>query len=500
VLRKVRREWSWTAAVAALALPGCVVGPKFQTPAVPAASRFTAAPLPPQTAAADGQAQRFVEGLDIQGQWWALYHSPALDALVAQAIKANPDIEAAQAALRAARETAAAQRGQRLPTVDLGYNVIRQKNSDTIAPPLASNAELYTLHTAQVTVGYVPDVFGGLARQSEAAAAQAEGQRFQTEAAYLTLTANLVSAAIQQASLAEQIEETRTEIAAERRALALMQRQFDLGQIARADLAAQANLVAQAEQTLPPLQKQLAQQGDLIADLAGRTPSEATAQPFALSALTLPRDLPVSLPSKLAAQRPDLRAAEANLHAASAQVGVAIAARLPSFPLSVSAGGASNDLATLFSNGNDFWTLGGAVAQPVFHGGSLLHQQRAAEAVLDQAKAQYRSVALSAFQNVADSLEAIQGDARALQAAQAAEASAADSLAAARRQVEAGEASSLTMITAEQAHQQAMISLTQARAARLADTAALFQALGGGWWNRADTPGAQASAAAGGRE
>ena len=500
-MRKVRPELSWTGALAiALALPGCVVGPQFQPPATPAASRFTAAPLPSQTAAAEGQAQRFVEGLDIQGQWWTLYHSPALDALVAQALKANPDIEAAQAALRAARETAAAQRGQGLPTVDLGYNFTRQKNSNTIAPPLASNAELYTLHTAQVTVGYVPDVFGGLARQSEAAAAQADAQRFQTEAAYLTLTANLVSAAILQASLAEQIEQTHAQIVAERRALALMQKQFDLGQIARADLAAQANLVAQAEQTLPPLEKQRAQQGDLIAVLAGRAPSEATAQPIALAALTLPPDLPVSLPSKLAAQRPDLRAAEANLHAASAQVGVAIAARLPNFPLSFNLGGSSNDLPSVFSNGNDFWTLTGAIAQPVFHGGSLLHQQRAAEATLDQAKAQYRSVALTAFQNVADSLEAIQGDARALQAAQAAETAAADSLAAARRQVEAGETSSLTMITAEQAHQQALISLTQARAARLADTAALFQALGGGWWNRADTPGAQASASVRGRE
>ncbi len=486
---------------AALLLQGCLAGPGFTPPQGPPAARYTAAPLPGRTDAVpgnQGEAQRFAEGADIQGQWWTLYQSPALDALVAQALKANPDIAAAQAALRAARETTAATRGQLLPTVDLGYNVTRQKSSQTIASPLANNAELYTLHTAQVTVGYVPDVFGGLRRQVEAASAQAEMQRFQAEATYLTLTANVVLAAVQRASLAEQITEARAGIEAQRRALGLVQNAFRLGQSARADVAAQASQLAQAEQVLPPLDKQLAQQDDLIAALTGRTPGEtgATAAAIDLAALTLPQDLPVSLPSRLAAQRPDLRAAEASLHAASANVGVAIAARLPSFPLSANLGGASSGLATLFSNGNDFWTVAGDIAAPVFHGGTLLHQQRAAQAQLDQAKAQYRSTALAAFQNVADSLEAISGDARALKAAAAAEQSAGQSLLAARQQFEAGEASSLGMLAAEQAHQQALSAVTQARAQRLADTAALFQALGGGWWNRADIPGAQASAAA----
>ena len=498
---RMTRTGPWLAV--GLALGGCTVGPHFQTPAPPQASGYTATPLPARTAASpgpDGGAQRFVEGADIQGQWWTLFQSPALDALVAQALKANPDAEAALAALRASQELAAADRGALLPSADLGYSLSRQKTSALLASPLASNVETFTLHTAQVTVGYVPDVFGGLHRQAETSAAQAEAQRFQAEATYLTLTANLVAAAIQQASLADQVAATRALIADNQRALDVVRRQFQLGETSRADVAAQETLVAQAQQTLPPLEKALAQQGDLIADLTGRIPSQAPAEPIALGSLALPAELPVSLPSRLAQQRPDVRAAEANLHAASAQVGVAMAARLPTFPITAALGGQSPTLTTLLANGNTFWAVTGAVAQPVFRGGALLHRQRAAEATLDQAKAQYRSTVLTAFQNVADALRAIEIDARALQAAAATQKSAADSLAVARQQFTAGQASVLPMLTAQQAEQQAQLAVIQARAARLADTAALFQSLGGGWWNRTDIPGPQASATSLGRE
>ena len=362
------------AAASALAwLSACVAGPNFKTPDAPAEARYTAQPLP----AGAGDEQRFVEALDIPGQWWTLYRSPRLQQLVEQALKANPDLAAAKAALRQARENTIAVRGQMLPSADLGYTITREKDSAVAAPVLASAVLQYSLQTAQLSVGYVPDVFGGLRRQTETAAAQEAQQRYQAEAAYLTLTSNLVAAVILQASLAEQAAETRQIVEEDRKALELMRQQLRLGQAARSDVAAQETLLAQAEQTLPPLEKQLAQQADLIAALTGSTPSQAGAQPVELAGLTLPAELPVSLPSKLAAQRPDIKQAEANLHAASAGVGVAIAARLPTFPLTAGLGGESTSIGSLFSNGDDFWLAGASIAQPIFHGGQLLHRQRA---------------------------------------------------------------------------------------------------------------------------
>jgi len=472
---------------AALLTSACAVGPNFQRPAAPAIGGYTPAPLPRATAQAatlGGEAQRFVDGADIPADWWTLFHSPALNALVAAALKANPDLEAAKAGLRAARETYQAQRGALLPEVDAGYSVSRQQASTTLAPPLSSNDDLFTLHTVQLTVSYAPDVFGGVRRQVESARAQADAQRFQTEAVYLTVTANVVAAAIQEAALRDQVEATGKIIASIREVTGVMRRQLALGQISGADIAAQETALAQAEQTLPPLEKQLAQQRDLIADLTGHPSSQAPAERLDLAALTLPPDLPVSLPARLVEQRPDIRAAEANLHSASAQVGVAIAARLPSLTLSANAGGSATNIANLFSNGAGFWSVGAGLAQPIFQGGALLHKQRAAEASLDQAKAQYRSAVLAALQNVADTLQALDADARALEAAAGAEQAAARSVAIARRQLDLGQVGGPTVLAAEQAYQQTVITLAQARAQRYADTAALFQALGGGWWNR----------------
>jgi NodT family efflux transporter outer membrane factor (OMF) lipoprotein len=480
-----------------MVLAGCQVGPNYAPPPAPTVAGYAADALPAATASADvagGSAQSFVEGLDVSGRWWTLFGSPALDALMDRALAANPDLKAAQAALRAARETYYAQRGALLPTLDAGYTASRQKVSQVTASPLASNADLFSLHTAQLTVSYAPDVFGGLRRQTESAQAQAAAQRFQTEAAYLTLTANVVAAAVQQAAIRAQIAQTQAIIAADRKTLDLMREQLRLGEIARPDVAAQEAAVAQAEQTLPPLDKQLAQQNDLLAALTGRFPGEAPPPAIDLASLTLPAELPVSLPSKLVAQRPDIQAAAANLHVASAQVGVALAARLPTFPLSAALGGQSTDIQNLFTSGDVFWTLAGGLAQPIYEGGQLKHKQRAAEATLDQAKAQYQSTVLAAFQNVADALKALEADARTLKAAAAADRSTSESLALAQSQFAAGQAGSLPVLAAEQTRGQARLALVQAQAARYADTAALFQALGGGWWNRAD--GAQAVAAA----
>jgi NodT family efflux transporter outer membrane factor (OMF) lipoprotein len=331
------------------------------------------------------------------------------------------------------------------------------------------------------------DVFGAIRRQTETTLAQAEAQRFQTEATYLTLTTNLVAAVVQDASLKDQIAATQAIIEADTRSLDILRRQFALGAVARADVATQETATAQAELTLPALQKQLAQQRDLIAALTGDFPGDSIDYGLTLASLNLPPDIPVSLPSRIVSGRPDIAQASANLHAASAQVGVAIANRLPEFSLSAQAGGLSTDINQLFAHGNLFYQVIGSATQPIFHGGALLHRQRGAQAALDQAKAQYRSTVIDAFQNVADSLQALRADAAGLADAARAEKAAADSLDIARRQQALGQVNTLSVLVLQQAYQQAALARIQAQAARLSDSAALFQSLGGGWWNRDET-------------
>jgi NodT family efflux transporter outer membrane factor (OMF) lipoprotein len=478
------------AAAGSLTLLGCAVGPNFRTPEPPTASGYVAGQQPAQTEPADERsrdAQRFLGGEDVPGRWWTLFRSPALDALVDQCLAANPNLAAAQDTLRAANQTYLAQRGAMLPTVGLDFTSSRQRASATLAPPLSSSDDLYSLHTAQLTIAYVPDVFGGLRRQTEAAQANAEAQRFQTEATYLTLTSSLVVEVIQAAATRDQLEALRTVVKADSDALAIMRAQQSSGQISGSDVAAQEALLAQAEAALPPLEKQLSQSVDLIADLTGHPPSDRFSIPQRLADLTLPSDIPLSLPAQLVRQRPDIRAAEANLHAASAEVGVAIANRLPNLTLSANAGGTATDIGRLFADSNGFWMVAGDIAQPIFQGGALRARQRAAEAQLDQAKHQYQGTVLAALQNVADSLQALNADARAQRAASAAEQAASRSLALARRRLDLGQDDALGVLNAEQAYQQAVIGKSQAEANRLEDTAALFQALGGGWWNRAET-------------
>ena len=358
-----------------------------------------------------------------------------------------------------------------------------------LASPLQSNRNVFTLNTGQLTVGYTPDLFGGTRRQAESSAAAAEAQYFQTEAAYLTLTSTVVTAAITEASLREQIAATQRSVAAQVRILEILQGRLRLGDVAQADLAAQQTALAQTEQGLPPLGKLLAQQRDQIAALCGQMP-DADQPRVDLGSLTLPHDLPLSLPAALVNQRPDVRAAEGGLHAAGAQVGVAIAAHLPAITLGGSAGGASTDFATLLAPANVLWNVVAGLSAPLFDGGALRHRQKAAEAGYDQAKAQYRSAVLAAFQNVSDTLAAISTDGDALRSAERAEQAAARSVTIAQGQVKLGAIAQLQVLTAEQAYWQTNVSLQQARAALYVDTAALYQSLGGGWWNRDDEHGA----------
>jgi NodT family efflux transporter outer membrane factor (OMF) lipoprotein len=479
------------AALVLVLLAGCAVGPDFEQPAAPDVTGYTPQPLVEQTSSADvkgGEAQRFVQGLDIPGQWWTLFHSDALNTLIENALNNNPTLPAAEAALRQAWENVYAGQGAFFPTAVVSYSPTRNKTATGVVFTAASSGPPYfTLHTAQVVVTYAPDVFGGTRREVESLTATTEFQRFQLEAAYLTLTSNVVAAVVQEASLRGQIAATEEIIRIETASLTILQKQLALGQVAGADVAAVEATLAQAQATLPPLQKQLAVQRDLLTALIGLLPSQEPAEKFELASLQLPQELPVSLPSKLVEQRPDIQSAEAQLHAASAQIGVAVAAQLPQFMLTGDAGTTANQISQLFiTPGTAFWTLAGNVAQTVFDAGTLLHKKRAAEAAFDEAASVYRSTVISAFQNVADSLHALQSDAETLTAAYAAERAAFKSLEIARRQLQLGAIGYLGLLTTENTYDTALLSLVQAQAARYADTAALFQALGGGWWNRSD--------------
>lgn len=476
----------------AAVLGACAVGPDFSAPAAPTVGRYTAQPLVAETAA---PVQRFAEAADIPAQWWALFGSEPLNALIARALAANPDLESANAALRVARENLAAQRGAALPSAELQLNTTRQTIATVLASPLDSGSTAYSLHTAQLVVSYAPDVFGGNRRQTESLQAQAEAQRFELEAARLTLSTNVVSAVIQRASTQAQIDATRTLIGLAERQLGLLQRQQAAGQIGVADIAAQEAALAQARATLPPLDRQRVQQGNQLAALLGGLPGETTLPEIPLDALQLPESLPLSLPSALVAHRPDIRAAASQLQSASALIGVARANRLPAFTLTAGGGSATERLSQLFAAGTSFWSLGLNLVQPVFDGQALLHRERAAVAGYEQAEAQYRSTVVVAFQNVADTLNAIEADARALETARQAEQATARSASIAHRQQAAGASGMLPVLIAEQASRQAALARVQAQAGRLADSAALFQALGGGWWNRAATTDAETDAA-----
>ena len=464
-----------------LVLTGCAVGPDYHRPAPPAAQAYTAA-----APDIDGGAQHFVRDMDIPGQWWTLFHSQPLNGLIDDALKNNPDAAAAQAALKAAWENVHAQRGFYWPSVAASVDPTRQKIAGTLASPASSGASFYDLTTAQVSVSYTPDIWGANRRAVESLVAQADAQRFQLEATYLTLTTNLVNAAIQEASLRAQMAATQDMIDSQSKILQTIQKQSGAGDASEGAVAAQQAALELTRAGLPPLRKQLALQRDALAVLTGRTPDQELGAQFTLDSLQLPQDLPLTLPARLVEQRPDVRMADAQLHAACAQVGVAFAARLPNINITASWGSATDQMHTLFGSGTGFWNIGAAVTAPLFDGGTLKHKQRAAEAAYKQAAEQYRSTVLSALQNVADTLHALQADADAMTAVARAEQAAARSFDIAQKQYAVGDISMVSLLNAQLTYRQAQLSLIQARAARYADTVALFQALGGGWWNRHD--------------
>ncbi|MGD9541625.1 efflux transporter outer membrane subunit [Methylocystis sp.] len=495
-----------TVAWLAASLSGCMVGPDFIKPPAPDAPHFT-----PEKTTSPGLGQRFAEGRDIPEDWWTLYRSKPLDTLVREALEHNPSLESAEAAIRIAYFNAEAQRGALLPQVGIlanesqniqsnnralsainqslfnqyfpsPYNIITRQPTPS---PFTTNPNApYGLFLKQLSITYAPDIWGLNRRSLESLEAQTEQAAFQMEAARLALTSNVVVAAIQEASIRGQIEATKNIITILKDSLEILNRQYSFGSIAKADVVAQEAALAQAEQALPPLEKQLALQRDLLTALAGRFSFDQVEQKFSLTRLKLPVTVPVSVPSSLVEQRPDIRAAEANLHAATAAVGVARASRLPNITLSANLGASAFHLAQLFAPGTGFYTFAANAAQPLFDGMTLLNKERSAVAALEQADAQYRSTVVNAFQNVTDALRSLQSDARAVETARKSEDAAKRSLDIVRMQLKYGQVSQIAVFTAQRIYFSASLLRVQAEATRLADTAALFMALGGGWWNR----------------
>lgn len=466
---------------------GCAVGPDFQRPPAPSVERYTFEPAPAATLAADGQAQRLHPGARIAAEWWRLFGSPQLDAVVREAHAHNQDLRAAQASLRVSQENLRAGYGLFLPQLDASFDPTRQKFSPSRFGSTAASS-IFNFYSLAGTLGYVFDVFGGNRRTLEGLEAQVDYQRYSVQATYLTLLSNVVGATIAQAAYWSQLKALEQIIAVQEQQVRLTEAQAQAGLVPEVNVLSLRSQLAATQATLPPLRQSLSQSEHLLATLVGRAPAEWAPTPLDLDSLRLPADLPVTLPSELVRQRPDILAAEALLHGASANIGVATANLLPRLSLSATYGVNSTSLSSLFKSSSIYWSLGGDVTAPLFHGGTLWFQRRAAIEAYQQSLAGYQQVVLGAFAQVADALRALEHDAQAVAAQAAALAAAEQTLALVQANYEAGTADYLQLLSATRQYQQARINHLQARALRLQDTVALFVALGGGWWDAEKGP------------
>lgn len=479
------------ACAGSFALSGCAIGPDFHRPDMLKNAGYQSKALPAsihgtEDSGSAGAPQALAVGADLSGEWWKALGAPQLDALVTRALLNNPSLKSAQASLKAAYEQTKVAGAPLLPSISASFNPTRNKTSKALSPVPANNSYLYNLHTLQLNISYQPDLWGGLRRQVENQAAQAEMQRFQLVATTNTLINTLVVTLITQSSVNAQIAATQDIIATQQKLLNVMQKQYRLGDIAEAQVLAQKAALSQAQATLPPLHLQAEQAHDQIAALVGTTPDENLPE-IPLDNYRLPATLPVSLPSALLAQRPDIRAAESQMHSTSAQVGVAIANRLPNVQLSATPGQAINAMSQFFTPGYGNWSIGAMVAQPIFQGFELLHLERQARDNLLAATEQYKNTVLTSMQNVADTLHALQDDSDALSISATNEDAAVRSLRISQKQMSYGDISPILLQAAVQIELEARLNLIQAKATRFTDSVALFQALGGGWWHRNDT-------------
>jgi NodT family efflux transporter outer membrane factor (OMF) lipoprotein len=481
--RRIRRG---AALVCVALLPACAVGPDFEKPGPPTPPSYTSEPAPTRMAAAPGGAeQRLQRAQELSAEWWELFRSTELDEVVGRALAGSPTLPAARAALAEAQEAVAAARGGLFPQVDAGASAQRVRT-----PGLRSHVSSVTsnLYSVGPSASYLVDVFGGVRRSVEEQAALAEFQEYELAAAWLALTGNAVIDSVAIASLRAQIDAIQDVISDDERNLDLVQRKFEAGKAARSDVLVAATQLASDQTELPPLRQQLAATRHALSALAGQLPALWSPPEFGLEGFTLPEELPLSLPSELARQRPDILAAEAQLHAASAAIGVATAQLFPSLTLSGSFVQDALDIGALFSGAGTAWIVAGRLATPLFHGGTLRAQRRAAIDAYEASLATYQETVLFGFQQVADALRALQHDAELVGAAQQLLDTASESLSLQRISYGAGKSDLLLLLVAERAYQQARFGLARAQGQRLQDTVQLFVALGGGWWQAGLVP------------
>lgn len=485
----MRSSLSLLAAMAAALVAGCTVGPDFRAPDAVADARFTPGPQPTQMAAGDYPTQTLAAG-DVPAQWWTLFRNPQLDETIRAALAASPTLTQARARLREAQENLAARTGAtQFPQVDAKLNATRQQvDLTSVGITQFPSPGPFTLYNASIQVSYALDLFGGQRRELEGLRAAVDYQRYELEAARLSLAANVATTAIREASLRAQLADTASMADALQRQLGIMQERLKVGGVARVDVQRQQSELAQTQALIPGLQQQLDATRHQLAVYTGQTPASAQLPEFRLEMLQLPETLPVSLPSELARRRPDIRAAEALLHQASADIGVATANLYPQITLTASGGTQEMRARDLFNSLN-IWSLAAGVVQPVFHGGELRAQKRAKEAAYEQSLGAYQQAVLQGLQNVADALRALDADAGTLQARADNARQTRDTLGIVTEQYRLGGVSQFTLLDAERQARQAALDLAQARATRLADSAALMQALGGGWWSEETTVG-----------
>lgn len=477
-------------------LSACLVGPDFETPEPPQVNHYTKPPWPCRTASAPGHggaSQQFIQTKALSAEWWRLFHSTKINKLICRGMANSPNLTAAKATLQEAQENLNAGIGNGLyPSI--GAQVTAQRGSNTGffsssngTSSVATSglpSSVFNLFNASLNATYLLDFFGGMRRQIQGLKAQVDYQYFELRAAYLSLTSNIVTTAITIASLHKQICVTKQLIHEQAEQLRIIKKQFELGGVSKIEVVAQQTQLSQTKATLPPLEKSWAQTRHLLAILVGAFPSQrCVIPPLDLDELHLPTTLPLSVPSALVRQRPDIRAAEALLEAANAQVGVATANLYPQITINGSWGKSNTVGSKVFGSQSNLWNIGAGIFQPLFRGGALVAERRSAIAAYDAAAAQYRETVLQAFKNVADTLRAIEADAREMRAQKQAETAAYANLYLVKQQFRLGGVSYLSLLDAQRQYQQTRISSVQAEASRYADTAALFQALGGGWWN-----------------
>lgn len=472
-------------------LAGCTVGPNFTPPPAPSDNAYNATAAAPPVIKGE-PAQRIAVGERIASDWWALYKSPALDALVKQAIERNRDLAVAHANLGAAQDVAAAARGGLFPQLDLGASAERQRLSFA-AFGLKMPAATFNVFSVGPTVSYSLDPFGRNRRLVEEREAQTDVAQYQVTAAYLSVTGNAITDAIEIAALNAQIAAANDVIADDSNLLALVQRSVTAGSATELDVESARSQLAADRTLVPPLEQRLSITRHVLTVLVAETPGTWTSPDFNLESLTLPVDVPVSLPSALVHQRPDILAAEAELHAASAEIGVATAQLYPDITLTASVEQIASVPHLLLTAGSNVWNFGAGVTAPLFHGGALLAQKHAAEQNFESARASYQQVVLQSFAQVTDALDALSHDTQLLGEQRAALASSRRSLDLTRRAYEAGEVALLQVLDASRLYQRARLGYAQVEAQRYLDTAELFLAMGGGWWEGRDISAAGTS-------